>query len=344
MIAASNELLALAATNRARRHDPHERLRPRRRHDRRQHDEHRDPALGHAVCPGIRRTPGWRCATLYVIAALLVRPDGSTIQAVNFDRATGRVRVLRDPPGDLRLGAPGRGARGGRCTGSRWPRPEPARPGAACASRQRIAGYVRGICRPPGCRCGTTTPAGRAGRRLRRRDHGGRAAAPGRGLPASPEPPRSATGGWVSLSRRMLAGALRFASARPPAGAFAGPGPGRARRGLVHGGELMFGLTYALEALRSAQRKTARLGVGCRRGAPLAWAPWPARPRSTPAPPAATRRHGGPGSCPGCGEWNTLVEEVRSGSCGRGADRAGEARAVVQPCRCAASPPRSTTA
>ena len=82
-------------------------------------------------------------------------------------------------------------------------------------------------------------------------------------------------------------------------------------------------------------------------GRRVASAPWLAPPPFTSAPPVATRAPRWAGQCPGCGEWNTLVEEVRAprvGPSGRGRrhGRRGWARAPDTGARSASSTARST--
>jgi len=56
---------------------------------------------------------------------------------------------------------------------------------------------------------------------------------------------------WVDLSRRMLAASLRHAYDHPPLGLLASQVLNERGRGCwCNGGELIFGVTYALEALR----------------------------------------------------------------------------------------------
>ena len=181
------------------------------------------------------------------VAALLVRRDGSTIQAVNFDRATGRVMSFATHQGIS--------ARSTWSRGEGW-----ALYGFAAAASElrnrdllrvasRIAGYVRAHLpasrRPlwdydarPGApvdvSAGVITAAGllhlvAACRQLER------------SCPAAL--------GWATLSHRMLAAALRYASARPPLGLLRGQVLDERAGGWADGGELSFGLSYALEAL-----------------------------------------------------------------------------------------------
>ena len=135
----------------------------RRGHDHRQHDEHRDFAVGEPRDSATRAYARLASHQAHVvIARLLVRRDGSTAQAVYFDRRpvacfqSGPTRGCQPP-------AHGRAVRAGRCTGSRRPRPT-----SMIAGLLRVAAPRRGIrrfasSRRRGSRCGTTT-LGRARR------------------------------------------------------------------------------------------------------------------------------------------------------------------------------------
>jgi hypothetical protein len=59
---------------------------------------------------------------------------------------------------------------------------------------------------------------------------------------------------WVTLARRMLAGALAHARATPPLGFLGSQVLNGRVRGCCRGGELIFGITYALEALKLSAR------------------------------------------------------------------------------------------
>jgi Glycosyl Hydrolase Family 88 len=188
-----------------------------------------------------------------VIARLLVRPNGSTAQAVNFDRTTGRVLSI--------------GTHQGLSNSSTWSRGEGwAVYGFAQAAADlhdrgllrvalRIAGYIAshlpsaGIPlwdydapagAPVDVSAGVITAAGLfhladACRALAGVCPGG-------------------TGRWVALGRRMLAAALGRVNDQPPLGFLGSQILNERGRGCwCDGGELMFGLTYALEGLRSEQ-------------------------------------------------------------------------------------------
>ena len=189
----------------------------------------------------------------HVIARLLVRPDGSTAQAVNFDRRSGRVLSI--------------GTHQGLSSRSTWSRGEGwalygfaqaavgLRDRALLRIALRVAGFVAahlpvgGVPRwdysapagaPIDVSAGAVTAAGLF-----------HLASACRTLPGvcSSDPGR-----WIALGRRMLAAALAHASDRPPLGFLASQVLNEHGRGCwCDGGELIFGLTYALEGLRLEQ-------------------------------------------------------------------------------------------
>ena len=182
------------------------------------------------------------------VARLLVRPDGSTAQAVNFDRATGRVLSI--------------GTHQGLSASSTWSRGQGwAVYGFSVAAQElhsrsllrvalRTAGYVQ-----------RDLPASE----IPRWDYDAPAGAPvdvsagvitAAGLFHLVSACRSLPGvcadtaGWVTLGRRMLAASLARAYTRAPIGFL--PDQILNERGhgcWCNGGELMFGITYALEGL-----------------------------------------------------------------------------------------------
>lgn len=186
-----------------------------------------------------------------MIGSLLVRPDGSTYQAVHFDRGTGKIVSI--------------GTHQGVSDTSTWARGEGwALYGFAqtamdlhdrglLAIAQRIAGYVSqhlptgGVPRwdysagphaPLDVSAGTITAAGMfqlalACRRLT-------------GVCSDPSQ-------WTTVGRTMLAGSLAYASRRPPLGFLGDQQLDARRRTCCNGGELTFGVMYALEALRLEQ-------------------------------------------------------------------------------------------
>jgi hypothetical protein len=183
------------------------------------------------------------------VTALLVRRDGSTAQAANFDRNSGRLLSI--------------GTHQGLSATSTWSRGEGwALYGLAWLAQQlhdrrllqvalRVGGYVArrdpsgavppwdydaAAGAPRDVSAGAITAAGllhlaSACRTLR--------ASCGRGAAS-----------WRALAGRMLASVLAHASARPPLGLLGGQILNEHGTGCwCNGGELSFGLAYALEAL-----------------------------------------------------------------------------------------------
>jgi unsaturated chondroitin disaccharide hydrolase len=179
------------------------------------------------------------------VARLLVRRDGSTWQAVYLDRRTGRV--IR------------RGTHQGLAAGSTWARGESwalygfAQAGAELHDRalvavaRRAGDYVAGHL-PPG---GVPRWDYDAPRRAPLDVSAGAIGAAGLLRLATATGPQA--GRFTAVARRMLRGVLRHASQTPPLGLLRsqvlnerGSGQGC----WCNRGELMFGDTYALEALR----------------------------------------------------------------------------------------------
>lgn len=186
------------------------------------------------------------------VARILVRRDGSTAQVVTFDRATGRVKSL--------------GTRQGISASSTWSRGQAwAVYGFAEAARElhdrgllrvalRTARYVkrhlppsaiprwdydapRGA--PVDVSAGVITSAGLF--------HLVSACAALPGVCGSTKP-------WKSLARRMVAASLGRLYLKPPLGLLPDQELNEHGRGCwCNGGELMFGVTYGLEALRLAR-------------------------------------------------------------------------------------------
>jgi unsaturated chondroitin disaccharide hydrolase len=184
----------------------------------------------------------------HVVASMLVRPDGSTAQAVNFDRRTGQVLSI--------------GTHQGLSAASTWSRGQGwavygfAQTAAALRDRQlldvaqRAAGYVAAHLpaggvplwdydapaeAPLDVSAGVITAAGLLHLASACKQMPGVCVRPGR---------------WVPLARRMLASALALASQAPPIG-FLGPQAlnEHHRTCWCNHGELIFGLSYALEAV-----------------------------------------------------------------------------------------------
>jgi unsaturated chondroitin disaccharide hydrolase len=247
VVAAANELVRLAASNARAGTIPTNAQGPAA-------DTIVDSMMNIAILPWASRVTGdpayARLASRHAhrVAALLVRRDGSTTQAVNFDRATGKVESLATHQGIS--------------TTSTWSRGEGwALYGFAQAAAQlhdrsllrvaeRVADYVSSHLpagdvprwdydapagAPVDVSAGAITAAGlmhlaSACRRL------------------SPPCPDAAR--WTALSRSMLAGVLRYASPGPPLGLLRSQALNeRAHGQWFNGGELIFGLSYALEAL-----------------------------------------------------------------------------------------------
>jgi len=249
VLSAANELLALAASNPGAGTIPTDATSPRA-------DTIVDSMMNIAILPWASRVSGDpRYARLAahqarVIARLLVRPDGSTAQAVNFDRATGRVLLI--------------GTHEGLSNGSTWSRGEGwALYGFAQTALDlndrgllqvalRVADFVASHLpagaiplwdydaparAPVDVSAGVITAAG-----LFHLAGACRALA---GVCSND------SGRWIALARRMLAAALGRASDQPPFGFLGSQVLNEHRRGYwCDGGELIFGLTYALEGLR----------------------------------------------------------------------------------------------
>jgi len=193
----------------------------------------------------------------HVVASWLVRPDGSTAQAVNFDRATGRVLSITTHQGLSDASTWSRG-QGWAVYGFAQAAAE-LKDRGLLAVAVRAAGYVQrhlpagGIPlwdydAPPGApvdvSAGVITAAGLM-----------RLAAACRAIPGVCG---DSAGRWVSLGRRMLAAALGRERDHPPLGFLGSQVLNERGRGCwCDGGELSFGLTYALEAM-GLERATRR--------------------------------------------------------------------------------------
>jgi unsaturated chondroitin disaccharide hydrolase len=191
-----------------------------------------------------------------VIASVLVRRNGSTAQSANFDRATGRLLSVTTHQG--------------LSNSSTWSRGEGwALYGFAVAASElndraflrvaeRVAGYVAahlpagGVPRwdydapagaPVDVSGGAITAAGLLHLVAACRQLGGA----GCGV--------AAVSGWSALARRMLAAALGYASPRPPLGLLRSQIEDEHFHGCwCNSGELIYGVTYALEALALTRR------------------------------------------------------------------------------------------
>ncbi len=187
------------------------------------------------------------------IAALLVRPDGSTIQAVNFNRRTGRVISKATHQGISERSTWSRG--------QAWGVYGFAIDGMQLHSRallrvsERLAQYVAGH-----------LPAGG----VPRWDYDAPAGAPldvsagvitsaglfhlASGCRAMPGACRRSASVWNALARRMLAAALAYVSPHPPLGFLGSQELNEHAQGCwCNGAELTFGLSYALDAVGLAR-------------------------------------------------------------------------------------------
>lgn len=187
----------------------------------------------------------------HVVASLLVRPDGSTYQAVHFDRSAGAIVFL--------------GTHQGLSDTSTWARGEGwglygfSETAAELGDRDllrvalRIADYVArrvpatGVPlwdydaapgAPVDVSAATVTAAGMF-----------HLAIACRRLPGV----CSDRAQWVAEGRTLLDRALQYASVHPPLGLLGSQQLDLRRHTCCNGGEIVFGLTYALEALRLEQ-------------------------------------------------------------------------------------------
>jgi hypothetical protein len=246
VLAAAGELVALAATNARAGTIPTKAT---------SGDTIIDSVMNIGILPwasrvtGDPRSSGVALRHASVVASLLVRPDGSTAQSVNFDRATGRVLFISTHQG--------------LSNGSTWSRGQgwAVYGFAQAASELRSAALLRVALRSAGY-VARHLPAGG----IPLWDYDAPAGAPvdvsaavitaagllhlARACHAVPgvcvRPDR-----WVVLARRMLSASLGRASAQPPLGLLRDQVLNERGRGCwCDGGELIFGLTYALEAER----------------------------------------------------------------------------------------------
>jgi unsaturated chondroitin disaccharide hydrolase len=248
VLSAANELVALAASNRRAGTIPTSSRG-------RQADTIVDSMMNIAILPwasSVARNPVYMhlaARHAHRVASLLVRPDGSTVQAVDFDRATGRVIRLSTHQGISSSSTWSRG--------QAWAVYGFAQAAAALRDRGllrealKTARYVErhlppgGVPRwdydapagaPVDVSAGVITSAGLL-----------HLAAACHSLAGVCDHPAR----WVDLSRRMLAASLGHAYDHPPLGLLASQVLNERGRGCwCNGGELIFGDTYALEALR----------------------------------------------------------------------------------------------
>ncbi len=184
----------------------------------------------------------------HVIAALLVRPDGSTAQSVHFDRSTGRITFLGTSQG-LRADSTWSRGEGWGLYGFAQMAADLHNPGLLAVA-QSIGGYVArnlpsdAIPRwdydapagaPPDVSAGAITAAGMF-----------HLASACRMMPDTCSGP----GQWSALGSRMLSAVLSAERVGLPLGYLGGQVyDERTGPCWCNGGELTFGLTYTLEAL-----------------------------------------------------------------------------------------------
>jgi unsaturated chondroitin disaccharide hydrolase len=249
VVTAARELVALAASNRGAGTIPTSATSPAG-------DTIIDSMMNLAILPWASRVthdPVYaRLAAHHaqVVARLLVRPDGSTAQAVDFDRRTGRVLWI--------------GTHQGLSNDSTWSRGEGwalygFAQSAVDLQDRRLLGVALRVARFVAAH----VPAGG----VPPWDYRAPAGAPidvsagvisAAGLFHLASACRtlagvcgSGAGRWVALGRRMLAAALAHARVRPPLGLLDSQILNEHGRGCwCDGGELIFGVTYALEGLR----------------------------------------------------------------------------------------------
>lgn len=248
VLSAADELLALAASNPGAGTIPTDSTSP-------QADTIVDSMMNIAILPWATSVTGNRAYAqlashqAQMIARLLVRRNGSTAQAVNFDRRTGRVLSI--------------GTHQGLSNTSTWSRGQGwavygfSQAAAALHDRAllrvalRTAQYVRAHLpaggvplwdydapagAPVDVSAGVITATGMFHLAHACQVLAGTCADPGR---------------WTALGRRMLSAALDYASTRPPLGFLGSQVLNERGRGCwCDGGELIFGLTYGLEGLR----------------------------------------------------------------------------------------------
>ncbi len=212
-----------------------------------------DSMMNIAILPWAGRVTGNRSYVrlashqAHVIGSLLVRPDGSTYQAVHFDRWTGRILFVGTHQGIADTSTWSRGQGWGLYGLAQAA--QDLHDGALLATAQQLAGYASrqlpatGIPpwdysaptgRPVDVSAGVIQAAGFL--------HLVQAC---RTMPGT----CGDTSSWAPLSRTLLTAALSRASARPPLGLLGSQVLDGRRRTCCNGGELIFGLSYALEAL-----------------------------------------------------------------------------------------------
>jgi hypothetical protein len=212
-----------------------------------------DSMMDIAILPWATRVTGDRSYRqlashqAHVIGSLLVRPDGSTYQAVHFDRSTGRIVFVGTHQGIADNSTWSRGQGWGVYGFAQAARDlhDPA----LLTTAQQLAGYASRQLPPGGVPpWDYSAPAGRpidvsAG------------VIEAAGLlhllaTCNAMPGTCAdTSSLLPQARSMLAAALTRAGTRPPLGLLRSQVLDGTKPGCCNGGELIFGLSYALEAL-----------------------------------------------------------------------------------------------
>lgn len=212
-----------------------------------------DSMMNIAILPWASRVTGKRSYRklashqAHVIGSLLVRPDGSTFQAVHFDRSSGRIVFVGTHQGIADASTWSRGQAWGLYGFAQAAQDLHDRDLLAVA--QQLAGYVSrqlpagGVPpwdysapagRPIDVSAGVIQAAGLLHLLLACN------AAPGA---------CADTSAWAPLSHTLLTAALGHASTRPPLGFLGSQVLNGRRPTCCNGGELIFGLSYALESL-----------------------------------------------------------------------------------------------
>jgi unsaturated chondroitin disaccharide hydrolase len=248
-VAAADELRALAASNPGSGAIPTDAHSPGA-------DTIIDSTMNIGILPWATRVTGRRAYAqlashhAHVVASLLVRRDGSTAQSVHFDRRTGRVLKIHTHQG---ISASSTWSRG-----QAW-----AVYGFAQAAMEL---HDRGLVRVA-LRAARYVAAHLPAGGIPYWDYNAGGGAPvdvsagvitAAGLVRLVDACRSlrgvcgGTGSWVALARRMLAASLGRARVTPPLGLLGSQVLNEHGRGCwCNGGELSFGLSYALEARRA---------------------------------------------------------------------------------------------
>jgi len=249
VLSAADELVSLEASNRAAGTIPTSSTGS-------QADTIIDSMMNVAILPWASRVSGDAVYTsvasrhAHTLAAVLVRRDGSTAQSVHFDRASGRILFIHTHQG--------------LSTTSTWSRGQGwAVYGFSQLAQQLRDGALLRVALRAGAYVARHLPSGG----VPRWDYDASAGAPidvsagvitAAGLEhlsaacrAMPGVCGGSAGRWSALGRRMLAAALAHARTQPPLGLLGAQVLNEHGDGCwCNGGELIFGVSYALEALR----------------------------------------------------------------------------------------------